>query len=166
MLFAHSCLSLCWRDFILREFYSIIYHFLPVQFFSIVLIIFIIEVAGAVVLIVFQGLVGVLKKKKKKKKISFTQQQWTELTNKYPWLSSCSPSQADQLLQGVEEGIRKDLTSKYGSDDRVTSLWDSTMEKVVSFKWYFTEISVVTHNHFNQRKQWLFEHPLSCRVSS
>ncbi|KAM8771443.1 tetraspanin 34a [Acanthopagrus schlegelii] len=62
-------------------------------FFSIVLIIFIIEVAGAVVLLVFQGL-------------------------------------ADQLLQDVEEGIRKDLTSKYGSDEGVTSIWDSTMEKL------------------------------------
>lgn len=45
--------------FLLQACFScIIYHFLSSQFFSIVLIIFIIEVAGAVVLFVFQGLVS------------------------------------------------------------------------------------------------------------
>ncbi|XP_073327473.1 tetraspanin 34a [Pagrus major] len=62
-------------------------------FFSIVLILFIIEVAGAVVLLVFQGL-------------------------------------ADQLLQGLEDGIRKDLTEKYGENEGVTSLWDTTMDQL------------------------------------
>ncbi|XP_030270313.1 tetraspanin 34a [Sparus aurata] len=62
-------------------------------FFSIVLIIFIIEVAGAVVLLVFKGL-------------------------------------ADQLLQDLEDGIRKDLTDNYGKDEGVTSLWNTTMEKL------------------------------------
>ncbi|XP_061587276.1 tetraspanin-1-like [Cololabis saira] len=61
-------------------------------FFSIVLIIFIIEVAGAIVLLVFQGL-------------------------------------ADQLLQGLEDEVRKGLQARYGDDNSMTPLWNSTMEE-------------------------------------
>nr|XP_020452757.1 tetraspanin-1-like [Monopterus albus] len=71
------------------------------MFFTIVLIIFLAEVAGAVVLFVFQGL-------------------------------------ADQLLQSVEDEVRKSIRKDYGSDEGVTSLWNSTMTefKCCGFKNY------------------------------
>ncbi|XP_026159376.1 tetraspanin-1-like [Mastacembelus armatus] len=61
-------------------------------FFSIMLIIFLIEVAGAVVLLVFQGL-------------------------------------ADQLLQSLEDEVRKSIVKNYGYSESVTSLWNATMDK-------------------------------------
>ncbi|XP_068607491.1 tetraspanin-1-like [Brachionichthys hirsutus] len=61
-------------------------------FFSIVLIIFLLEVAAAVVLLVFQNL-------------------------------------TDELLHGVENELRNTIRRKYGQDEDVTSLWNSTMEK-------------------------------------
>ncbi|KAI3353302.1 hypothetical protein L3Q82_019840 [Scortum barcoo] len=61
-------------------------------FFSIVLIIFLIEVAGAVLLFVFQGVAG-------------------------------------QLLQNLEAKVQNNIKEKYGSDEKLTSLWNATMEE-------------------------------------
>ncbi|XP_061686077.1 tetraspanin-1-like [Syngnathoides biaculeatus] len=60
-------------------------------FFSIVLIIFLIEVAGAVVVLVFKDLAG-------------------------------------QIFDSLEEEVQKNLADKYGSDETLTSLWNTTME--------------------------------------
>ncbi|XP_061766126.1 tetraspanin 34a [Nerophis ophidion] len=59
-------------------------------FFSIVLIIFLIEVAGAVVLLVFSDV-------------------------------------AEKLFDSLETEVKKSLGEKYGKDESLTSLWDSTM---------------------------------------
>ncbi|XP_010738881.1 tetraspanin 34a [Larimichthys crocea] len=59
-------------------------------FFSIVLIIFLVEVVGAVVLLVFQGV-------------------------------------ADQLLESLEDEVRKSIQTDYGKDEGLTSLWNATM---------------------------------------
>ncbi|XP_072319287.1 tetraspanin 34a [Eucyclogobius newberryi] len=70
-------------------------------FFSIVLIIFIIEVAGAIVLLVFEDL-------------------------------------AAALIGGLEDEVRSDIAKNYGNDDKVTDLWNATMEqfKCCGFKNY------------------------------
>ncbi|XP_061839751.1 tetraspanin 34a isoform X2 [Nerophis lumbriciformis] len=59
-------------------------------FFSIVLIIFLVEVAGAVVLLVFSDV-------------------------------------AEKLFDSLETEVKKSLGEKYGSDESLTSLWNSTM---------------------------------------
>ncbi|KAM6941149.1 tetraspanin 34a [Lycodopsis pacificus] len=61
-------------------------------FFSIVLIIFLIEVAGAVVLLVFKDL-------------------------------------AEQVLDRLEDDVKKSIKEKYGSNERFTSLWNATMNE-------------------------------------
>ncbi|XP_044044916.1 tetraspanin-1-like isoform X2 [Siniperca chuatsi] len=61
-------------------------------FFSIVLIIFLIEVAGAVMLFVFQDL-------------------------------------AEELLQSLEDDVKKSIEKDYGSSESLTSLWNATMEE-------------------------------------
>ncbi|XP_077428047.1 tetraspanin 34a [Vanacampus margaritifer] len=60
-------------------------------FFSIVLIIFLIEVAGAVVLLVFKDV-------------------------------------AENVFDSLEGEVKKSLGAEYGSDESLTSLWNSTME--------------------------------------
>lgn len=59
-------------------------------FFSIVLIIFIIEVAGAIVLLVFQDL-------------------------------------ASHLISGLEDEVKKGISTEYGKDDKFSNLWNATM---------------------------------------
>ncbi|XP_057698514.1 tetraspanin-1-like [Corythoichthys intestinalis] len=59
-------------------------------FFSIVLIIFLVEVAGAVVLLVFKDL-------------------------------------AEQVFDSLEDEVKKGLGSKFGSDESLTTLWNTTM---------------------------------------
>ncbi|XP_019718124.1 tetraspanin 34a [Hippocampus comes] len=60
-------------------------------FFSIVLVIFLIEVAAAVVLLVFKDL-------------------------------------AAQVFDGLEAEVKKSLATEYGRDEKLTSLWNATME--------------------------------------
>ncbi|XP_017285946.1 tetraspanin 34 [Kryptolebias marmoratus] len=62
-------------------------------FFIIVLIIFLAEVAGAIVLLVFQDM-------------------------------------AEQLLNDVERQVIISIKKKYGEDDKMTALWNSTMEEL------------------------------------
>ncbi|XP_037530331.1 tetraspanin-1-like, partial [Nematolebias whitei] len=61
-------------------------------FFCIVLIIFLAEVAGAVILLIFQDV-------------------------------------ANQLLNDVENKVTASIKKKYGADERMTSLWNATMEE-------------------------------------
>ncbi|MED6256656.1 hypothetical protein ATANTOWER_031694 [Ataeniobius toweri] len=61
-------------------------------FFSVVLIIFLIEVAGAVVLFVFDDV-------------------------------------AEDIFDNLEDEVRKTIQSKYGADEKMTSLWNATMER-------------------------------------
>ncbi|XP_076026391.1 tetraspanin 34a [Genypterus blacodes] len=61
-------------------------------FFSIVLIIFIIQIAGAVVLFVFEGF-------------------------------------AEELLTDLHEEVRKNIQTHYGLDEKLTELWNGTMEE-------------------------------------
>ncbi|XP_031597080.1 tetraspanin 34 [Oreochromis aureus] len=62
-------------------------------FFSIVLIIFLIEVAGAIVLFVFKDVAG-------------------------------------ELLQELEKNVQKTIKNKYGDQNKLTSVWDNTMEEL------------------------------------
>ncbi|CAI5680027.1 tetraspanin 34a [Oreochromis niloticus] len=62
-------------------------------FFSIVLIIFLIEVAGAIVLFVFKDVAG-------------------------------------ELLQELEKNVQKTIVINYGKNEKLTSVWDNTMEEL------------------------------------
>ncbi|KAL3996319.1 neuroblastoma suppressor of tumorigenicity 1 [Sarotherodon galilaeus] len=62
-------------------------------FFSIVLIIFLIEVAGAIVLFVFKDVAG-------------------------------------ELLQELEKNVQKTIKNKYGDNNKLTSVWNNTMEEL------------------------------------
>ncbi|XP_006787480.1 tetraspanin 34 [Neolamprologus brichardi] len=62
-------------------------------FFSIVLIIFLIEVAGAIVLFVFKDVAG-------------------------------------ELLQELEKDVQNSIKTNYGNDNKLTSVWDNTMEEL------------------------------------
>lgn len=45
-------------------------------------------------------------------------------------LLSICPSQADKLLQDLENEVRASIQKDYGSSDSVTSLWNATMTEV------------------------------------
>ncbi|XP_077460902.1 tetraspanin 34a [Stigmatopora argus] len=60
-------------------------------FFCIVLIIFLVEVAGAVVLLVFKDL-------------------------------------AEQVFESVEDEVRKGISGQFGSDESLTTIWNTTMQ--------------------------------------
>ena len=50
------------------------------------------------------------------------------------------PSQAQELLESVGEGVQTSIEVNYGSNEGFTSIWDSTMEEVLSFSlgvWVF-----------------------------
>lgn len=40
------------------------------------------------------------------------------------------PSQADKLLQGLENEVRESIRKDYGNSESVTSLWNATMTDV------------------------------------
>lgn len=45
-------------------------------------------------------------------------------------LSTCL-SQADQLLESLEDEVRKSIQTDYGKDEGLTSLWNATMTQVL-----------------------------------
>lgn len=50
----------------------------------------------------------------------------------YSVLSTC-PSQAAELIAEVKGGVTQDLNKKYGEDESITTLWNTTMEEVLCF---------------------------------
>lgn len=51
--------------------------------------------------------------------------------------STC-PSQADDLLNDLEDKVKESIKNDYGRKDDVTALWNTTMEEVL----YYQVISV------------------------
>lgn len=58
---------------------------------------------------------------------------WSDLeTKKYDnVLLSVCVSQAGELLQELEKDVQKSIKTNYGNDNKLTSVWNSTMEEVL-----------------------------------
>lgn len=86
------------------------------------LIVFLAEVAGAIVLFVFTGVVSA--------KTSAYKRLPPEGST-VDRILSLLPPQAGELFAQVEEAIRKDIKANYGENPTVTGLWNTTMEQVM-----------------------------------
>ncbi|KAM7008649.1 tetraspanin-1-like [Tautogolabrus adspersus] len=91
-------------------------------FFSIVLIIFLIEVAGAVVLLVFKDVVSLCRKPNRIKLVIYASVNMLHLKKDLK-------NSAKQVLMDVEDKVRNDIQTHYGKGESLTSLWNATMDQ-------------------------------------
>lgn len=50
----------------------------------------------------------------------------------YSVLSTC-PSQAADVIGDLKDEVTKDLNKKYGADEGITTIWNTTMNEVLCF---------------------------------
>lgn len=55
-------------------------------------------------------------------------------------LSNC-PSQAQDILKGLETAVVNDIQAEYGKDNPTTELWDTAMEQVLHWNEFVKWIS-------------------------
>lgn len=102
------------------------------------LIIFLAEVAGAVVLLVFQGVVSDSQMHQTNKEDLLCNRCLLEKPEaKMDRCVSTWLSQAKELLESLEDEVRKGIQADYGKDEGLTSLWNATMIQVLCIFMYF-----------------------------
>lgn len=105
-------------------FYCVSSHFLPFQYFFILLISFVVEVAGATVVLVYRA--SVSGSNRTNRRVSYSEEH-----SLVYWCIMC-PSKADQYLNSMEDEVKKTIQDKYGENDSLTSLWNKTMDEVTT----------------------------------